>query len=221
MGLRVVGAGLGRTGTHSLKVAFEQLLGGPCYHMLEVLGHTDHIPVWTAAVGGDEPDWKAFLSGYVATVDWPAAAYYQQLSALFPDAIVVLSTRESSAAWWKSVSNTIFEATARDAPEGDELGASFRAMTHAMLRERFTPHWLDERAAIAAYEAHNKEVRATIPADRLVEWHPGDGWEPLCSALGVPVPAEPFPHLNSTEEFRMMLGLDTDSDAHIPFQSES
>jgi hypothetical protein len=216
-GLRVVGAGLGRTGTHSLKAAFEQLLGGPCYHMLEVLGHPDHIAVWAAAVEGDEPDWGAFLCDYVATVDWPAAAYYQQLSALCPDAIVVLSTRDNPSAWWKSVYYTIFEATARPVPEGDEMGTAFRAMTHAMLRERFTPHWLDERAAIAAYEAHNAEVRATVPADRLVEWQPGDGWEPLCSALGVPVPAEPFPHLNSTEEFRMMVGLDG-HDAHVPFE---
>ena len=75
MALRVVGAGLGRTGTHSLKVAFEQLLGGPCYHMLEVLGHPDHMPVWAAAVKGDEPDWAAFFSDYVAAVDWPVAAF--------------------------------------------------------------------------------------------------------------------------------------------------
>ena len=207
MALRVVGAGLGRTGTHSLKVAFEQLLGGPCYHMLEVLGHPDHIAVWAAAVKGDEPDWQLFLSGYVATVDWPAAAYYQQLSALWPDAVVVLSTRDS-AAWWKSVHNTIFEATAREAPEGDELATDFRSMTHAMLHDLFTPHWLDEKAAIAAYEAHNAEVRATIPADRLVEWQPGDGWEPICRALGVDEPDEPFPHVNSTADFRAMIGLD-------------
>ena len=78
---------------------------------------------------------------------------------------------------------------------------------------------MDEKAAIAAYEAHNVEVRATVPADRLVEWRPGDGWEPLCAALGVAVPAEPFPHLKFHEEFRAMVGLD--GEAHLPFQNES
>ncbi len=75
-------------------------------------------------------------------------------------------------------------------------------MVVAMLTETFTPDWREREAAIAAYEAHNATVRATVPPERLVEWQPADGWEPLCSALNVPVPAEPFPRSNSTEEFR-------------------
>ena len=50
MALRVVGAGLGRTGTHSLKLALEQLLGGPCYHMIEVIGRPQDVPLWQRAV---------------------------------------------------------------------------------------------------------------------------------------------------------------------------
>ena len=73
MTLQVVGAGLGRTGTHSLKVAFEQLLGGPCYHMVEVFGRPDQRDTWAAAVRGEKVDWAAFLAPYRATVDWPAA----------------------------------------------------------------------------------------------------------------------------------------------------
>jgi hypothetical protein len=42
----------------------------------------------------------------------------------------------------------------------------------------------------------------------LLEWTPGDGWEPICNALGVPVPVEPFPHVNTTDDFRAMAGLD-------------
>jgi hypothetical protein len=51
-------------------------------------------------------------------------------------------------------------------------------------------------------------VRAAIPKERLVEWQPGNGWEPLAAALGVAVPDEPFPHANKKEEFRAMVGLD-------------
>ena len=72
MALRIVGAGVGRTGTHSLKVALEQLLGGPCYHMVEVLAHPDHMPRWTAALDGEPVDFDAIFEGYLATVDWPA-----------------------------------------------------------------------------------------------------------------------------------------------------
>jgi len=41
--LKVVGAGVGRTGTHSLKLALEQLLDVPCHHMLEILGDPNQI----------------------------------------------------------------------------------------------------------------------------------------------------------------------------------
>ena len=96
MTLQVVGAGLGRTGTHSLKAALEQLLGGPCYHMIEVFGRPDDIPVWHAAINGDLPDWNAFLSDYRAAVDWPASAFWRELADANPDAVVLLSTRSDS-----------------------------------------------------------------------------------------------------------------------------
>ena len=81
-------------------------------------------------------------------------------------------------------------------------------MPRAMLSKTFTPNWWDEADAKRAYEAHNANVRANVPTERLVDWQPGDGWEPICQALGMPVPDTPFPHVNTTDEFRMMLGLD-------------
>jgi Sulfotransferase domain len=118
MTLRAVGAGLGRTGTHSLKLAFEQLLGGPCYHMLEVLGRPEQAAAWSGAAHGMEPDWTEFLRGNVATVDWPAASFWRELTASAPSAIVVLSVRDSEA-WWKSASETIFSVLDRGAPPDD------------------------------------------------------------------------------------------------------
>ena len=208
MDLKVVGAGLGRTGTHSLKVALEQLLRGPCYHMIEVLGRPDQREAWAAAVRGVEVDWASFLAPYRATVDWPAAAFWQELSVAAPDAVVVLSTRDS-AAWWKSASETIFAVLARGARPDDEGGLEELTMIRSLIEQRFTPGWQQRELAIAAYEAHNARVRAEVPPSRLVEWHPGDGWGPLCAGLGLEEPAEPFPHLNSTSDFRAMSGLDT------------
>ena len=203
MALRVVGAGLARTGTMSLRLALQTLLGGPCYHMSEVFPRPDHVTAWHRASLGNPPDWDELLAGFAAAVDWPVSGFWRELSAANPDAVVLLSVRESPEAWWQSASRTVFYAAEREAPAGEE---AWYAMCLDFLRARFTEHWRDAEAAMAAYVRHNDEVRAEIPSDRLVEWRPGDGWPPLCAALGVPVPEEPFPHLNTTEEFRARAG---------------
>jgi len=205
MTLQVVGAGLGRTGTVSLKGALERLLGGPCYHMVEVFAHPDHVPAWAGATRGEPTDWEALLGGYRAAVDWPAGAFWRELSEANPGAIVLLSVRDDAATWWRSADRTVFEAMRR--PQPPEM-AEWHEMIVDLLCTRFTDQWLEPEAAMAAYERHNDEVRATVPADRLLEWRPGDGWEPLCTALGVPVPDEPFPHENRSADFRAMAGLD-------------
>src|SRR5579864_5358279 len=107
MGLRVIGAGVGRTGTLSLKGALETLLGGPCYHMMEVITHPAHVDVWRAAGSGEDVDWAAFLAGYAATSDFPACLFWRDLRELYPDALVLLSTRSSTQTWWESASQTI------------------------------------------------------------------------------------------------------------------
>jgi hypothetical protein len=205
MSLRVVGAGLGRTGTNSLQLALQQLLGGPCYHMIEVFGRPDDIPKWHDAALGTMPDWDELFADYRAAVDWPVAAFWPELSAAYPDAVVLLSVRDTDG-WWKSAHDTIFEINQHETD--DPLFSAQLRMIRAVFRARFTPDVTDEAAARRAYERHNDEVRAAIPAERLVEWHPGDGWEPICAALGLAVPDEPFPHVNTTDDFRAMAGLD-------------
>jgi hypothetical protein len=204
MTLKVVGAGVGRTGTHSLKLALEQLLGGPCYHMLEVLQHPDHVALWHQAVNGGLDDWEKLFTGYLATVDWPAASFWRELSDASPDAIVLLSVRDDPEAWWRSADRTIFEHTRRPRSEPDP----WFDMWSDLSRTRFTDRLDDPAAAMAAYQRHNEEVRAGTPPDRLLEWRPGDGWPPICQALGLPVPDAPFPHVNTTSDFRAMTGLD-------------
>ncbi len=202
MTLKVVGAGLGRTGSHSLQIALQQLLGGPCYHMVEVIANLDErVPQWDDAIDGNA-DWDKIFDGYVAAVDWPAAAFWRELHEKYPDAAVLLSTRSSADAWYKSFSNTIQQVLLRDEASGDS------PMVIKLINERFTPDWKSPDACKAAYEKNNADVRAAIPADRLIDWQPGDGWEPICSKLGLPVPSEPFPHVNTTDDFRVMLGLE-------------
>jgi hypothetical protein len=175
--------------------------------MLEVLNRPDQAEVWARAVRGEEPYWASFLAEYEATVDWPAAAFWPELHRFAPDAVVVLSVRDAGD-WWTSASQTIFSVLARGAPPDDPGAVAELAMITALFEQRFTPGWQDREEAIAAYERHNAAVRDSVPSDRLVEWRPGDGWEPLCRALGVAVPVEPFPHVNSTAEFRQFTGLE-------------
>lgn len=191
MSLRVVGAGLPRTATRSLKQALELLLNRRCYHMQDVFEHLDHVPVWRLALAGEAPDWSRLLDGYVAAVDWPSSAFWQELCAANPDALVVLSLRCEPGTWWGSADRTILPGARRPQP-ADLL--DWQSMFRELLRTRLTPDWADETAANDAYERHNETVRAQAPPGRLLEWRASDGWEPLCRALGVPVPDLPFPH---------------------------
>lgn len=207
MTLRVVGAGLGRTGTTSLKAGLELLLGAPCYHMDEVYDHPEHVEVWRSALRGDISGLSGIMDGYAATVDWPAGAFWRELSALFPDALVVLTVRESAEAWWKSANATILEKNRQPVSPGDPLAVS-SGMIAEMMSLRFTPDWNDRDSALAAYERHNASVRDRVAPGRLLEWKPDDGWAPLCAGLGLPVPDTPFPHKNSAKEFRVNMGLE-------------
>src|SRR5580704_1178005 len=201
--LKVVGAGVGRTGTHSLKDALEILLGGTCHHMIEVIMVSpEQIPTWIAAIDGQQIDWDELMKPYTAQVDWPGASFWPELAAANPDALVILSTRDPDA-WYTSCTNTIFAGMRQMIDDGNE----WMAAVVRMLGERFSDKIEDKDAMIEAFHKHNAAVRAGVPKERLLEWTAGDGWEPICERLGVPVPAEPFPKVNTTEEFRAMVGM--------------
>jgi hypothetical protein len=200
MALRVVGAGLGRTGTLSLKLALAQLLDAPCYHMVEVMRRASDVSMWHAAARGETVDWEQLFSGYAASVDWPAAAHWRAVTRAYPDALVLLSSRPADA-WWRSADLTIFRELRAAPPTHPPEAVAWRAMIDDMLATTFGASVSDREGSIAAFERHNDAVRSEIPAERLLEWTPGDGWEPLCHALGVPVPADPFPHVNTSAEW--------------------
>jgi hypothetical protein len=199
MSLQVVGAGLPRTATHSLQEALEYLLGGRCYHMREVPGHPfDLGPGWNQALAGETPDWDQLFEGYIAAVDWPASLFWRELSETYPDALVLLSVRDTAETWWQSANTTILpvarKALAPDWNEGRDL---------VTLLERFTgtEQWDDPATLMAAYERHNAEVRQTIPSKLLLEWRATEGWGPICRALSLPVPDFPFPWTNRRSEW--------------------
>ena len=197
--LRVIGAGFGRTGTLSLKVALEQLGFGPCYHMAEVVAHPAHVALWRAIGDGHPADWAALFRGYQAAVDLPASEYDEQLLHAYPQAQVVLTVRDPQQ-WYESASSTIFRVGQEERPFEPPPG--FMEMVGAMMG-RFFPQGVDDRAAaIAAFERHNRQVQERVPPARLLVYEVREGWEPLCHFLGVSVPDSPFPHLNDRQEFQ-------------------
>lgn len=204
--MKVIGAGLGRTGTTSLKVALEQLGFAPCYHMTELLKHPEHAPTWEAATAGQPVDWAAFLGSYGASVDWPGCTFYKELMVAFPDAKVLLSVRDPDR-WYDSCLSTIY-AIANTWPTTwfgrylPKFGSIMRVGTPLIWEQTFEGRFLDRAFAIGRFHAHTEDVVRHVPPERLLVFDVKEGWEPLCKFLGVPVPSTPFPHLNDTAEFQ-------------------
>ena len=202
MALQVIGAGFGRTGTLSLKLALEALGFGPCYHMLEVIRKPEHAAIWQRATRGEAVDWDALFADYQSGVDWPLCAFWEPLAAHYPNARVILSERDPES-WFRSACDTIFQVLDK-APAGDD--ASQGSMARELICERtFGGRHHDRDHAIAVYEAHRQRVLDGVPPQRLLRFRAADGWPPLCEFLGVPVPEIPYPRVNSTEEFGQLL----------------
>ena len=196
--LDVIGAGFGRTGTASLKAALEHLGFGPTYHMFEVLAKPTRMADWARALDGEAVDWHAVFDGYSSTVDWPGAAFWHELYALYPDAKVILTVRDPQR-WYDSTYNTIYQIAQSekgfdDSLDGDEyLLPTIRKM---IWDGTFGGCFEDREHAIEVFERHNQQVRSTVPDDQLLVYQVGQGWEPLCEFLDVDVPEEDFPHVN-------------------------
>jgi hypothetical protein len=196
--LQLIGAGLPRTGTSSLREALRLLLDAPIYHMSEAFAHPEHARTWVSAIEGHPPVWADFLAGYAAGVDAPFSNCWRDLAAAYPEAPVLLSHRGDPEVWYRSMAATVLPRTreilARE--DVDPMASVFRVIFRGVFSD---PDDRDE--VMAGYERWLAEVRAAIAPQRLVEWQPGDGWEPICRALDLPVPDAPFPHENSTADY--------------------
>ena len=199
MPLSVIGAGFGRTGTMSLKLALDQLGFGPCYHMVEVFKNPKASGYWEAAAEGKPTDWEEVFAGYRSTVDWPSATFYKELADFYPDAKVILTDRDPEA-WFVSTQATIFSLNIRDDTDDD-----WQRMVLKVISDLFDRRMNDKNKLIEVYNRHNAEVRRAIAPERLLVYNVCEGWGPLCAFLGVDVPEAPMPKANSTEDFRQHL----------------
>jgi len=210
-GIRVIGAGLPRTGTLTQKEALEMLGVGPCYHWVDVLADLDRVEMWDKAMDGDV-SWPDVFGESQSTVDWPGGYFWRELMEAYPDAKVLLSVRDPEK-WEPSFRETIW-----DMGHGENL-LHLLSSARALVDPRWQRYvafvermfWSPEGTFASGHERpeqliegmvrHNEEVKASVPADRLLVWEVTEGWEPLCEFLGVDVPSEPMPHANDRETF--------------------
>ncbi len=230
MPLKVIGSGMGRTGTHTLKLALEQLGFGKCYHMVELFKKPASLTYFTKAEKGEEVNWDGLFEGYQSAVDYPVARYHKQLMAKYPDAKVVHTIRGPEA-WYQSASETIFWASKPSA--GRIFQMLIRMPFSANIRNRFPVFkyngdllkWefggnvKDKDAVIKRYNEYNNLVISSIPKERLLVYNVKDGWAPLCNFLQAPIPATPLPRSNTKEDFKkgvvaMGKGADIPADAY-------
>ncbi|NIQ11635.1 MAG: hypothetical protein GWO23_19165 [Gammaproteobacteria bacterium] len=199
MSLKVIGAGVGRTGTYSLKLAINQIGLGPCHHMEEVLHNMSvHVPLWSAAAAGD-PDWVRIYEGYESAVDWPTACFFRELLREFPEAKFVLTERDPER-WADSFGATIYKLLA-ERHQAPEEKRAWLDMANVVISKSGFPQGLDHDGLVHAFTAHNNAVRETIPKRQLLIFEVKQGWKPLCDFLDVPVPKDDFPRTNHREEF--------------------
>ena len=217
MPLKIIGAGFGRTGTMSTYTALNQL-GFPCYHMIEVLenkANKSHLDFWWKVANtpaGTQHNWEEVFAGYTAAVDNPACCVWRELMAAYPDAKVLLTLHPKGPdAWYESTIDTIYFTENRWQFKVLEIttpfGRKFGQLSRRLIWQRSHRGTMDDRArAIAHYKQHIEEVKAAVPADRLLIFSVDQGWEPLCRFLGVPVPAGDFPNVNDRVQIQEILG---------------
>ena len=210
MSLRVIGAGFGRTGTLSLKVALEKLGFGPCHHMKEVVENQDQTEWFHRASKGEKVDWHKVFEEYQSAVDWPAVAYYQELADEFPDAKIILGIRDTDA-WYQSVKETIYTVIP-NFPKWIRLvlpraNKALDMINRTVWIGEFSGRFEDKEFAVDVFNKHIELVSTVFPEERLLIHSAKDGWQPLCDFLGVPVPDGSYPWVNESISFKRNLRI--------------
>jgi len=212
-GLIVIGAGLGRTGTESLKEALEILLNGRCYHAIEMFtSPQDDVSLWSRLTGPDLDllfDHRSDHRLYRAGVDYPVCAFVPELMTRYPNALIVLSLRRSADEWAKSSSATIIRVSKLIALLNTitlSRITTLRKLTQlfSLLFERtlgYKTGELNYQRLVEGYNQHRESIRTLVPKERLLEYQVGEGWDPLCKRLNLPIPNIPYPHKNKRENF--------------------
>lgn len=200
MSLKIIGASFGRTASLSLKKALEILGYTNCYHMSEVVTKPEHSELWLRA-WKREFIWDDIFDGYQAAVDWPVAAFWPQLMEAYPEAKIILSTREPEA-WYESAKNTIFKSMDEGInSKNKEIRKRILMAKEIIVDGTFNGKLNDKKHCIKIYNENIARCKKEVDSDRLITFNPKDGWDSLCKQLACPIPNVDYPFINTTKEF--------------------
>jgi hypothetical protein len=135
----------------------------------------------------------------------PHLLFAEELMAAYPEAKIVLTTRNVDS-WWKSYKDTIGRALTnpfRDLIARLEVDTAgkVREFWHLVFFAMFQTKHVTEEIAKARYIEYYEEVWRLVQKEQLLEYRIGEGWESLCEFLDKGIPAEPFPKVNDTQAF--------------------
>lgn len=217
-GIRLIGAGLPSTGTQSFVSALRRL-GYKSTHGADTFINMSLRSSWSnyAHRGGSlEPALREILDqGFDATNDAPFVFSWGDLLHNYPDALVVLTVRDSAERWYNSI------LTKNHHPNGVEwlmlvLVSSYWGSDYssypAFLAKNQAKYGCNFRIAqtpelkescMQGYLSHVEKVKRTVPPERLLVYNVKQGWAPLCEFLGVPIPSRDFPRMEFTKNVTM------------------
>jgi hypothetical protein len=171
----IIGVGLPKTGTTSLKKA------------LLTLGFNKG-----GANKYDNPDAEVFVGDYNCL----PTTRYRQLDMRFPDAKFILTLRDSPETWYDSVSHWA-------ARHKDNKGIVKQRKSMYGFEFPVKKPFIDQykEHARGVYDYFNDRYHAKLKEKLLIVcWEDGDGWEELCEFLNKPVPDKKFPKANANEK---------------------
>jgi hypothetical protein len=129
-----------------------------------------------------------------AAQDMPWPIFFRELDIAYPGSKFILTVRESES-WFRSIENHFGD-------RADEMQAFIYgrdAAAPAGHKQRYLDIYAEHEAAVRAYFANR-------PSDFLVmDLEAGAGWKELCSFIGVPVPAAPFPVKNRSDDRKRLV----------------
>jgi len=176
--MKIFCTGLSRTGTSSLNAA------------LEILGfQAQHFPS-IELVDGFLKIKQSELDGFDAFTDTPTALLYRELDQQYPGAKFI-HTQRIKDEWLASCK--AYPRFAEGFPIPNEI--------RKLRLELYGKAYFESASFARAYHTHEANIEAYFQDrnDDLLKLNicAGANWGPLCRFLGVNIPKEPFPWLNS------------------------
>ena len=199
--MKVICAGVGKTGTKSIAKALRHL-GFTVFDWEEQA--FDFLDHWVDVFqNGTKPDVRRVYQNADVCIDIPGLFFFEEILEGFPDCKVILSVREEDP-WIESLVRQLdslyalrFKPVSMLSPTARKMEYVFDSFLDAIYGSCNTRSTcvIRKRCRI-----HNHRVKSIVPADKLLVYNVKQGWKPLCDFLECDVPTVAFPHENIKSE---------------------